>query len=82
MKRILMTMALAVSMLMGAQTVQAQDVLTPAQQAEMKAQAQAQKEAAKEAKKAAKEAKAAEKAKIKKEKEAEKDLNNYNIQIW
>ena len=41
MKKIVMTMALAVAMLTGAQTVKAQDVLTPAQQAEMKAQKEA-----------------------------------------
>ena len=67
-------MALAVTMLMGAQTVQAQDVLTPEQQAEMKAQADAAKAAQKEASKALKEQKAAEKAQKKKEAEARKNL--------
>ena len=47
----MMTMALAVTMLLGAQTVKAQDVLTPEQQAEMKAQQAAQKKAEKEVKK-------------------------------
>lgn len=65
-------MALAVTMLMGAQSVQAQDVLTPEQQAAMKAQTKAQKDAEKQAKKAEKEAKAAEKAQKKKEQEAKK----------
>ena len=54
MKKIIMTMALAFTMLMGAQTVQAQEVLTPEQQAAMKAQAKAQKKAEKEAKAASK----------------------------
>ena len=43
MKKIVMTMALALTMMMGAQTVQAQDILTPEQQAEMKAQKDAEK---------------------------------------
>ncbi len=68
MKKIVMTMALAVAMLTGAQTVKAQDVLTPAQQAEMKAQKEAEK-AQKEADKAQKKA---EKAQKKKEAEAKK----------
>ena len=68
----MMTMALAVTMLMGAQTMQAQDVLTPEQQAEMKAQADAAKATQKEADKALKEQKAAEKAQKKKEAEARK----------
>ena len=56
MKRIVMTMALAVTMLMGAQRLYAQDVITPEKQAEMKAQAKAQEEAEKQVKKAEKEA--------------------------
>ena len=55
MKKIVMTMALALTMMMGAQTVQAQDVLTVEQQAEMKAQKAAEK-AQKDAEKAAKKA--------------------------
>ena len=68
MKKFFMTIALTVSMLMGAQTVQAQDVLTPEQQAELKLQ----KDADKAAKKAAKEVKDREKAQKKKEAAAKK----------